>query len=173
MKKIFLALIFISIVCTQCKSVGDSELTLDEKQSIENLIQNEINTMIEAVNKKDIKTYMEKMPLDFIIYDENGEIITREKQRERALRDWSIIKKTLNNQMNIDSIDYTSRDSLYVYTSQRWERLMFQRDGITTDTVLTTQKHKELWKKGKLGWIGYDIEELGGNIFINGKKYKR
>ena len=114
---------------------------------------------------------MRKMPVNFIVYDQNGERISRDKQKEYALRDWSIIDSTLNNSMTIDSIDFRIRDSIIVYTSQKWERLMFQRDGITLDTVLTTQKHKELWKNKNQNWIGYNVEELGGEIFINGIKY--
>ncbi len=171
MKFVPLALLAL-LLLTQCNSDKTPiELTEQDKKAIHESIQKEIDIMIEAVNKKDIETYMEKMPEDFIIYDENGDIITRDQQREYALRDWSIIEKTLNNQMVIDSIDFMSKDSVYVYTSQKWERLMFRRDGLTKDTVLTTQKHKELWKYKPNGWIGYDVEELGGEVYINGQKY--
>jgi hypothetical protein len=73
--------------------------------------------------------------------------------------------------MEIDSIQYPSKDSVLVYTSQHWERMMYQRDGITTDTVLTTQRHQEIWKKTPKGWFGYNIIELGGEVFVNGNKY--
>ncbi|MEO6347532.1 MAG: hypothetical protein ABIO60_06440 [Aquaticitalea sp.] len=147
------------------------KLAEQDKKSIESLIQNEINSMIQAVNKKDIETYMQKMPVDFVIYDTSGEIITREKQKGYTLRDWSIIDKTLNNFMKIDSIEFASKDSLFVYTSQRWERVMYRPNGINKDTVLTTQLHKELWKKKRNEWMGYNVEELGGEIYINGKLY--
>lgn len=48
---------------------------------------------------------------------------------------------------------------------------MYQRDGFAIDTVLTTQLHRELWKNKDNDWIGYDVEELGGEIFINGQEY--
>lgn len=160
------------IILTGCNSTKKSEkLTNEEKKSIQSSIQKEIDIMIQAVSNKDIDTYMEKMPEDFIIYDGNGEIITRDKQKEYALRDWSIIERTLNNEMIIDSIDFITADSVFVFTSQRWERMMLQRDGITTDTVITTQLHKELWKNKNNTWVGYDVEELGGEIYINGQKY--
>lgn len=62
-------------------------------------------------------------------------------------------------------------DTATVYTSQRWERLMLQRDGETTDNVVTTQKHRETWRKTPDGWRLYDVEELGGEVFINGEPY--
>lgn len=146
-------------------------LTVDEKNAIEASVQKEIDTMIGAVTTKDIETYMRKMPEDFVIYSEDGDVITRAQQRAYALRDWSIIDRTLKNEMSIDSIQFMERDSIFVFTSQRWERIMFRRDGVTTDTVVTTQRHKELWKKRPAGWIGYDVQELGGEIYINGTKY--
>ncbi|MFD1314276.1 hypothetical protein [Namhaeicola litoreus] len=171
-KEIFFFVLPSILLLIGCNSNGKSEkLSQQEKKSIQNSIQKEIDIMIQAVSNKDIDTYMKGMPEDFIIYDENGEIITRLKQKEYALRDWAIIEKTLNNEMKIDSIGFMAPDSVYVYTSQRWERIMFQRDGITKDTVITSQLHKELWKNRKNRWIGYDVEELGGEIFINGKKY--
>ena len=159
------------LVLTSCDSKEKIELTETEKQSIRTEIQKEIDELILAVSHKDIETYMNKMPKDFIIYDDGGEIITREQQKEYALRDWSIIEKTLSNEMRIDSIDFVSPDSIFVFTFQKWKRMMFQRDGVTKDTVLTTQYHRELWKKDKQGWVGYDVLELGGEIFINGEKY--
>lgn len=171
MKYKIVILLFSLISIYSCKPKDDGKVSEAEKLAIHKSIQHEIDTLILAVNTKNIALYMKKMPVDFVIYDNNGEIISREQQRENALRDWSIIDTTLNNKMIIDSIDFLSNDSIYVYTNQRWERIMFRRDGVTTDTVLTTQKHKELWKKKNQQWIGYDVKELGGKIYLNGKEY--
>lgn len=160
------------IVSTGCDSNKKStELTESEKATIGKLVKKNIDEGIEATRVKDIETYMSRLPQDLVIYDESGEIILRDKQKEYALRDWAIIDTTLSIKMDIDSIQFLKKDSVIVFTSQRWKRMMFQRDGITTDTVLTTQKHKETWRNNEEGWFGYDIEELGGEIFINGKKY--
>lgn len=113
---------------------------------------------------------MEGIPDDFKIKDGNGELITRELQRQYALRDWSIIDTTLHNEYVIDSLKALG-DSAIVFTSQKWKRLMFQKDGITKDTVLTTQHHKETWKKKNGRWSNYFVEELGGKIYLNGKEY--
>ena len=97
--------------------------------------------------------------------------LLEKKQREFVLRDWAIVDTTLNNTYNLDSIT-VFKDSVVAYTFQKWERIMFQRDGITKDNVLTTQSHKEVWKKRLHLWMNYSVEELGGEIFINGKKYQ-
>ena len=138
---------------------------------IQQEIQLALDKGVEATRTKDIEVYMENLPADLIIYDETGELISREQQKEYALRDWAIIDTTLRIKVVIDSLNTTSEDGVIVYTSQMWERMMFRRDGITTDTVLTTQKHKEIWRKNPGGWQGYEIEELGGKIFINGTEY--
>jgi hypothetical protein len=44
-----------------------------------------------AVTTKNIDLYMEGIPEDFVVRDENGELITRNKQRYHALQDWSIV----------------------------------------------------------------------------------
>lgn len=153
-------------------SCHDSTFSDTEKESIKMEIRASIDEGIEATRTKNIDLYMKQLPEDLLIYDESGEIITREQQRAYALRDWSIIDKTLDITISIDSINYIARDSILVYTSQYWKRMMFQRDGITLDTVVTTQKHKEIWKKTAEGWFNYVVEELGGQIFINGKPYQ-
>lgn len=49
---------------------------------------------------------------------------------------------------------------------------MLRRDLVTVDTVLTTQRHRETWRRTRAGWRQYFIEELGGQIWLNGKPYK-
>ncbi len=165
-------LIILLIIFFGCNSKKEStELSEIEKSEIKKIIQNEIDEGIEATRIKDIELYMSQMPSDLVIYDESGEIISKDKQREYALRDWAIIDTTLQIMMKIDSIQFVKKDSVIVYTYQEWERIMFQRDGVTTDTVLTNQKHKETWKKTSGGWFSYEVKELGGKVFINGEEY--
>lgn len=163
--KLGLTLSIITITLGCGSSVKEKESQIREE------IQNQLDKCVKAVETKDIELYMDLIPEDFIIYDESGEIISREKQKEYTIRDWSIIDRTLSNRYTADSIKFNG-DSAIVFTSQRWERIMFQRDGKTTDTVMTTQKHIETWKKTKKDWLNYDVKELGGQVFINGKEYK-
>jgi hypothetical protein len=130
-----------------------------------------IGRSVEATRTQDIDAYMAAIPKDFVIRDASGAVITREQLRAHTLRDWSIIPKTLSISVTIESIALDG-ESATVHTSQRWERLMLQRDGRTTDTVLTTQKHKETWRHTQGGWFAYEVEELGGEVFVNGKRYQ-
>ena len=156
---------YIYLFCLlQCFSCGKDAQVKAEIQAL-------LDQCVLAVSTKNIDLYMEGIPDDFEIKDESGELITKEMQREYALRDWAIIDTTLANEYIVDSLE-VFRDSAIVFTSQKWKRMMFQRDGITKDTVLTTQKHREIWKRKKSSWRNYHVEELGGEIFINGEKYE-
>ncbi|WP_289644220.1 hypothetical protein [Maribacter aestuarii] len=141
-----------------------------EEQQVQKDIQKLLDQCVLAVTTKDIDLYMQGIPDDFVIKDENGNYITKKMQREYALRDWAIIDTTLSNNYVVDSLRVYG-DSAMVFTSQKWKRIMFQKDGVTTDTVLTAQTHREVWKKRKSVWINYKIDELGGDIFVNGQKY--
>ena len=161
----FFTLITMSFVLFACNQ--NSQKSQDE---IKTAIQQELDKCVEAVNSKNIKLYMSLIPTDFELTNENGEIITREEQQAFILRDWSIIDTTLHNVYVVDSIDIYP-DSVIAFTSQKWERLMFQRDGLTKDTVITTQLHRETWRNKSSGWMNYGITELGGKIYINGELY--
>ena len=161
----FFTLITMSFVLFACNQ--NSQKSQDE---IKTAIQQELDKCVEAVNSKNITLYMSLIPTDFELTNENGQIITREEQQAFILRDWSIIDTTLHNVYVVDSIDIYP-DSVIAFTSQKWERLMFQRDGLTKDTVITTQLHRETWRNKSSGWMNYGITELGGKIYINGELY--
>lgn len=132
----------------------------------------ELALSTEATRAEDIDAYMDQMPEGTVIHDETGAVITREQQRANILRDWAIIARTLAIEVVIDSLTVLTPDSATVYTSQRWERLMYRRDGVTLDTVVTTQKHREAWAKTPRGWRGFEVVELGGTVVINGTTYR-
>jgi hypothetical protein len=132
MKTSYLAL----LLFVSCNPSQDAEVVKKE-------IQAQLNKCVQAVNTKDIELYMDQIPHDFVIYDEGGEVITREKQRAFVLRDWAIIDTTLSNEFNVDSLRLMG-DSAIVFTSQRWERMMFR-----------------------------PVKELGGEIYINGLRYEQ
>ncbi|MBK9505186.1 MAG: hypothetical protein V9F05_03880 [Chitinophagaceae bacterium] len=161
----FFTLITMSFVLFACNQ--NSQKSQDE---IKTAIQQELDKCVEAVNSKNITLYMSLIPTDFELTNENGQIITREEQQAFILRDWSIIDTTLHNVYVVDSI-HVFPDSVIAFTSQKWERLMFQRDGLTKDTVITTQLHRETWRYNSSGWMNYGITELGGKIYINGELY--
>ncbi len=141
-----------------------------DRNSIRTQIEASIQASVVATRDKDIDTYMALLPRGAEMLDESGGILSREQQRANTLRDWSIIHRTLSVGVVIDSLSATA-DSAIVFTSQRWAQLMFRRDGVTLDTVLTTQKHRELWRPTSDGWRSYRVEELGGSVWINGALY--
>jgi hypothetical protein len=98
-------------------------------------------------------------------------ILENVEATRNELRDWSIIEQTLEIAVAIDSLSLLSDSATTVYTSQRWARLMLQRDGLTRDTVLTTQWHRELWRRTSQGWRSYEVEELGGTVMVNGAPF--
>lgn len=126
---------------------------------------------VEATRTRDINTYMALIPEDAVLRDGAGNTLSRDVLRTNTLRDWSIIPATLAISVTIDSLEVNG-DSAIVHTAQEWKRLMLQRDGLTTDTVLTTQRHREVWRWTTRGWFAYEIEELGGEVFINGKAFE-
>lgn len=162
-----LVLSLLAVACSRSSLVPSSDV---------NGIRREIETVIahsvEATRRQDIDAYMETIPEDLVIHDERGAVITREQQRQNMLRDWSIIPRTTAIEVRIDSLAVEADTAATVYTAQRWERLMQQREGTKLDTVLTTQVHRELWRKTPKGWRSYEIQELGGNVWVNGQPWQ-
>lgn len=77
-------------------------------QSDDSLARFEIEAAIargvEATRTQDIDAYMALIPEDAVLHDAGGAIIARDDLRANALRDWSIIPKTLSISVAIDSI---------------------------------------------------------------------
>jgi hypothetical protein len=161
---------FIS-ACFVLGTIACSCSRLDNSENVVRAsIQDQLDRSIEATRVKDIDAYMDSIPEDFILKDEQGATITRVELCKNILRDWSVIPRTLAIQTKIDSLELHGTEAT-VYTLQRWERQMLERDGKTVGTVLTTQRHRETWRKTPRGWMGYEVEELGGEVFVNGKPY--
>jgi ketosteroid isomerase-like protein len=163
-RKLLFACFTAVTVVTSCSRHDDST------NQVRADIQRQLDRSVDATRTKDIDTYMDCIPRDFALKDEQGDTISREQLRQNILRDWSIIRRTLGIQTKIDSLEVHGTEAT-VFTSQHWEREMLERDGKTVDTVLTTQKHQETWRKTERGWMPYEIKELGGEVFVNGKPY--
>ncbi len=134
-------------------------------------IQAQLDRVSEATRRKDIEAYMATFPDDWVLHDESGEVVDRAQQRRNILRDWAVIDTTLELVEHVDSL-HVAPDSALVWVSQRWKRMMFERDGVTRDTVLTTQRHLETWRRTAQGWRGDAIVELGGAVWVNGRPYR-
>ena len=158
--------IWVIVACSCAPSSHESV------EAVRAAIQSQIDRCVEATRVKDIDAYMDCISSDWELKSESGAASSRDELRANALRDWSIIPRTLAIQTKVDSMEVHGLEAT-VYTSQRWERLMLERDGKTVDTVLTTQKHRETWRKTDRGWVGYKVVELGGEVWVNGKPYEQ
>lgn len=156
--------VWVMLASIGCAGPSDESVARSDIESV-------IARGVEATRAQDIDAYMALIPGDAVLRDGAGGTVTREQLRANVLRDWSIVPRTLSISVAIDSLAVNG-DSAAIHTSQRWERLMLQRDGVTTDTVLTTQRHKEIWRKTPRGWFAYVVEEQGGEVFINGQLFE-
>jgi len=141
--------------------------------SVRPAIEAEIARSLEATRLQDIEAFMDGFAPDFAIAASDGDQGTRADLRSHTLRDWAIIPATHSLWMRIDSLPVMGGDTAVVYTMQRWDRLMLERDGLTRDTVVTTQAHRELWRRTAAGWRRARVQELGGTVQVNGQPYLR
>ncbi len=139
--------------------------------SVRSAIEAEIARSLNATRRQDINAFMDGFAPDFAIEANDGDQGTRADLRAHTLRDWAIIPATRDLWMRIDSLHVAGGDTAIVYTMQRWDRLMLERDGVTRDTVVTTQAHRELWRRTAAGWRRARVQELGGTVQVNGKPY--
>jgi len=124
-----------------------------------------------AIREKDIDAYMALIPEESIIDETSGDRTDRAQLRANVLRDWTVIPETLALENTITSLTLSGCDEAVVMTDQRWERTMLRPDRSGTDVILTTQRHRETWRRTAAGWRAFEIEELGGEVFVNGERY--
>lgn len=157
----------LSVVMVACSWTGKTESTAAAKR----LIQAQIDESVEATRTKNIDRYMSVIPEDWVVHDEKGGTVSRDDLRRGALEEWAIIEKTISIWRRVDRLE-VHENKAAVWTSQRWERLMHERTGQALDHVVTTQQHEEHWRLVGGKWWCYEVKELGGEIFVNGKPYK-
>jgi ketosteroid isomerase-like protein len=133
-------------------------------------IQARIDASLDATRAENIDRYMSFIPQDWALHDASGAIVRRDDLRRSVLEQWSIIDKTISLQVHIDRLELHESNAT-AWTSQRWERLMHERTGPALDDVVTTEKHEEHWHFTGGQWWCYEVKELGGEIFVNGKPY--
>lgn len=158
------------IVVTSCNT-SKNATPGNSAAAVQSAIQAEIDRSLDATRRKDIDTFLDGFVPDFQIVTPQGSRITRDTLRTNTLRDWAIIPVTRDLWMRIDSMGPVGSDTAVAYTSQRWDRLMLERDGVTRDTVVTTQKHREVWRMTAGRWRRREVKELGGTVEVNGKPF--
>jgi hypothetical protein len=159
----------LSIALSNCTS--KNAMPGNSASTVRSAIQAEIDRSLDATRRKDIDTFIDGFVPDFQIVTPEGSRITRDTLRTNTLRDWSIIPATRELWMRIDSLGQVGGHTAVAYTSQRWDRLMLERDGVTRDTVVTTQKHREVWRMTAGRWRRAEVKELGGTVEVNGKPF--
>ncbi len=133
----------------------------------------ELQRGVRATIEEDIDAYMDGVPDDYLILEDDGSVTDKAALREYALKSWAVIDRTISLEITLDDLAVAADcQSAEVATSQRWERLMRRPDGGGPDNVVTTQKHRERWRLTGGRWLNYEIDELGGEIFINGAAYQ-
>lgn len=153
---------------TTAAEPADQRLTLAIKQAIED----EIDFGIDATKDKDMDRYMETVPADYRIVEDDGSITDRDALRAKQLQAWALITRTNALQIKVDFIEIGCGGSCAtVTTRQRWDRQMLGKDGVTEFNVVTTQKHRETWEERDSRWIQTGIVELGGTTLVDGQPY--
>lgn len=139
-------------------------------QSVYEAINDEIEFALAATRDRDIDLYMETVPADYRIVEEDGSVTDRDALREKQLRAWSIITRTNRIDQRITGFQLGCEgECATVWTSQRWDRQMLGRDGRSEHNVVTTQDHKERWELRESRWINTAIDELGGTVLVDGR----
>lgn len=125
-----------------------------------------------ATRAQDIDAYMRLIPEGALIDDTSGEQIDREALRANVLRDWAVIPETIALEHTVESVEMRGCDEAIAMVGQRWERTMTRPNNAPgVDRILTTQRHRETWRRTADGWRAFHIEELGGEIYVNGELY--
>ncbi len=142
------------------------------ERAVREAIQDEIDFGIDATRDKDMSRYMETVPDDYHIVENDGTITDRETLRAKQLQAWTIIPRTNALQIDITRFELgCDGDCANVWTDQRWDRQMLGRDGSSQHNVVTTQKHLERWEVRNSRWVQTRIDELGGTTMVDGKPY--
>jgi len=165
-------LVFVCALGPLASACASTSNRTDRPHEVRSQIEAQITRTVDATRRQDIDAYMATFAPDFEEIADDGDQGKLADLRAHALRDWAIIPATRDIWARIDSLGPVGGDTVVVYTNQRWDRLMLERDGVTRDTVVTTQKHREMWRRTKSGWRLSRVKELGGTVMVNGKPYQ-
>jgi len=130
-------------------------------------IESEIMRSVEATRTEDIDMFMKGVPADLVVRHADGSILDAEQLREDVLAQWAAVERTYAIETTIDRME-TNRDrSVTVWTSSRWDRVVIRPDG-SRSRVVSTRKHREVWRRRAAQWFQYESEDLGGETRVDG-----
>lgn len=142
------------------------------ERAVTEAIRDEIDYGIEATIDQNIERYMETVPADYRIVEDDGSITDRDALRRKQLQAWAIIRRTNALDIDVTRVEIgCGGECATVWTDQRWDRQMLGRDGTSEHNVVTTQRHREQWEARNSRWINTTIEELGGTVTVDGQPY--
>jgi len=140
--------------------------------AVREAIEDEIEYAVEATLDQDIDRYMETVPHDTRILEDDGTITDRDRLRELQLQAWAITPRTNSIEITVTGFELgCDGECATVRTDQRWDRQMIGRDGVTEFNVVTTQHHIEHWEARHSRWLQITTEELGGTTLVDGQPY--
>ena len=142
------------------------------EEAVRTAIEDEIGFASSATIDKDMDLYMQTVPDDYRIDEDDGSTTDKTRLREKQAQAWSLIRRT--NKIKINITDFKlgcAGECADVKTDQLWDRQMTGRDGVSEFNVVTTQKHNEKWALRGGRWMQTYIKELGGTIMVDGKPY--
>lgn len=141
-------------------------------QAVYQAIVDEIDFGNSAVKDQDMDRYMESVPDDYRIVEDDSSITDKAALRAKQAQAWALIRQT--NSLDVKVTDLKlgcGGDCAFVSTDQTWDRQMTGKDGVSEFNVVTTQKHDEKWELRGGRWVQTAIEELGGTTMVDGKPY--
>ena len=140
--------------------------------AVRQAIEDEIEYGIDATRDQDMDRYMEGVPDDYRIVEDDGSITDKAGLRTKQLQAWALIRRTNELTIAVQTVEVgCDGHCATVVTDQKWDRQMLGRDGVTEFNVVTTQRHNETWEERDSRWIQTGIEELGGTTTVDGEPY--
>ncbi len=124
---------------------------------------------IEAFMKKDIRTYMEPLSLDFSFKPKNMPASNRRQFEDRVRQDME--KPNSKWLMRINKLTVTGNKAIAT-TSHQFSYTLNSQHGVTHSFAWSV-KRRETWVKGARGWEIKHIEDMKyGKFTVDGKQVR-
>lgn len=141
-------------------------------RAVQQAIADEIQHGILATTSKDMDLYMETVPDDYRITEDDGSITDKAALRAQQAQAWALITRTNSLDIRMTGFQLACGGTCArVKTDQRWDRQMLGKDGVSEFNIITTQNHDERWEIRGSRWVQTGIKELGGTVMVDGKPY--
>ncbi len=130
-------------------------------------IESEILRVHEAIRAEDIGDYMEVVPPDLELRG-GAMAADRQQVREEVLRGWEGVQQTHLIEATVERLERRRDGAVDVWYAQRWDRTQVMEDG-APHRVLSERRYRETWRRRGVRWFRYEIEDLGGRVWVDGR----